>query len=277
MAKFDFLLVGKIGSMALINKRENEIDYDVFAKIGKELIPGYIFITSGAVEIGRLDYIKRNGAELPASAAAQRENNKKDYAAQGQAILMQQYRRFTPDKYSIRQILLEHQHFNIEKKRENLKALLLRCPAQNAIPIINYNDVMNDDELRKMEIMSLGDKEKAVEFVDNDETASRIACLVKTKTLLILTNTDGIYKNPLDASTLIKEIGGKNIEEVLLNITDNQNNCIGGSRAGAGGARAKLEYIKEPIKNGATVIIANAKYGIKNALSGSARTVIGVR
>jgi glutamate 5-kinase len=277
MAKFDFLLVGKIGSMALINKRENEIDYDVFAKIGRELMPGYIFITSGAVEIGRLDYLKRNGAELPASTAAQRENNKKDYAAQGQAILMQQYRRFTPDKYSIRQILLEHQHFNIEKKRENLKALLLRCPAQNAVPIINYNDVMNDDELRKMEIMSLADKENAVEFVDNDETASRIACLVKTQTLLILTNTDGIYKNPRDASTLIKEIGGKNAEEVLLNIADNQNNCIGGSRAGAGGARAKLEYIKEPIKNGTTVIIANAKYGIKNALSGGARTVIGVR
>ena len=54
-------LVGKIGSMALINKEDNDIDYNIFCRISKELRPGYVFVSSGATEIGRLDYIKRTG------------------------------------------------------------------------------------------------------------------------------------------------------------------------------------------------------------------------
>ena len=60
--KFDIELVGKIGSMALINKENNILDYTLIARLSSELKPGYIWVTSGAAETGRLDYIKRNGA-----------------------------------------------------------------------------------------------------------------------------------------------------------------------------------------------------------------------
>lgn len=39
MAKFDFEIVGKIGSMALVRKAESDIDYNVFSRIGAELRP----------------------------------------------------------------------------------------------------------------------------------------------------------------------------------------------------------------------------------------------
>jgi glutamate 5-kinase len=64
---FDIELVGKIGSMALINKESNILDYTLIARLSQELKPGYIWVTSGAAETGRLDYIKRNGKELDIS------------------------------------------------------------------------------------------------------------------------------------------------------------------------------------------------------------------
>ena len=272
---FDIELVGKIGSMALIDKKSNILDYTLIARLSSELKPGYIWITSGAAETGRLDYIQRNGKELSGSP----EDVKTDYSAQGQSILMSTYRQFVDPKYSLRQVLVEHQHFNDEEKRAHLKALLLRCKEQNAIPIINYNDPVCSEENRKLEIQSLKNKnQKVVECVDNDETASQIACLVKAKTLLILTSADGIYKDSKDPSTLIKEISGKDVSEVLDNITECENYCNGASRAGANGAKAKLEYVKEAVKNGTKVIIASAKFSIKDILEEKApATRIGVR
>lgn len=273
--KYDIELVGKIGSMALIDRQSNILNYTLIARLSRELKPGYVWITSGAAETGRLDYIMRNGCELNGSA----EDVKTDYASQGQSILMSNYRQYVDSKYSIRQVLVEHQHFNNEQKREHLKAMLLRCPEQNAIPIINYNDAVSTEESRRFEIQSLKtSKEKVVECVDNDETASQIACLLKAKTLLIYTSTDGIYKDNNDPSTLIKEISGKDVYEVLDNITECENYCEGASRKGANGAKAKLEYIKDAVKNGTQVIIASAKYTINELISGNApATRIGIR
>lgn len=272
---FDVELVGKIGSMALIDQKNSRLDYSLIARLCSELKPGYIWVTSGAAETGRLDYIQRNGKELEGSL----EDIKTDYSAQGQSILMATYRQFVDAKYSLRQVLVEHQHFNDEQKREHLKNFLIRCKNQNAIPIINYNDPVSTEESRRFEIQSLKNKKaKVVECVDNDETASQIACLVRTKTLLILTSTEGIYKDSSDSSTLIEEISGKDVYEVLDNITECENYCSGSSRKGANGAKAKLEYIKDAIKNGTNVIIASAKYTIKDILQGTAKaTRIGVK
>ncbi len=272
---FDIELVGKIGSMALIDKQSNTLNYSLIERLSKELRPGYIWVTSGAAETGRLDYIKRTGKELKEND----EDAKTDYSAQGQSILMSTYRQYVNPEYSLRQVLVEHQHFNDDEKREHLKAMLLRSREQNAIPIINYNDAVSSEESRRFEIQSLKNKKtKVVECVDNDETASQIACLVKAKNLLIFTSADGIYKDPKDSSTLIKEIGGSNIQEVLDNITECENYCNGASRKGANGAKAKLEYIKDAVKNGTTVYIASAQHSISDVLSGKAVcTKIGIR
>ena len=72
--KFDYELVGKIGSMALIDAESRMLNYTLIARIASELKPGYIWVTSGAAETGRLDYIRRNGRELDGSE----EDNKTD-------------------------------------------------------------------------------------------------------------------------------------------------------------------------------------------------------
>ncbi len=271
---FDVELVGKIGSMALIDKDSNDIDYNKFARIGRELRPGIIWVSSGATEIGRLDYIKRSGAEL----TGDRDRIKTDYASQGQAVLMQTYRNFIDSRYSVRQVLVEHTHFNDKTKREHIRELLLRCAAQNAIPIINYNDAVSFEETRKMEIESLRAKTgAAVELVDNDETAAQIACLVHAKTLLILSGVDGILRDPADPKSLVSKITGSSAAEVLASIEEHKKLCKGTSRAGSNGAGAKLEFVKTPVTQGTKVIIANAKYRISEILGGTVpSTVIGV-
>ena len=250
MGTFDVELVGKVGSMALVNKEFNDINYNVLAFISRQLHPGVIWVSSGAAEIGRIDYLRRNGKQLDGD----NELNKTDYAAQGQAILMQEYRRYINPSYGVRQVLVEHQHFNNEKKRALLKDLLLRCPAQGAIPIINYNDPLSSEEIVKLEIRALtqsGMREsQVVHCLDNDETASQVACLVKCRRLIIFTSTLGI--------------------EVIENVTECQKLCVGASRQGANGAGAKLEYIKAPVANGTEVFIASPVFSIADIIKGVA-------
>ncbi len=265
-------LVGKIGSMALIER--DDIDYNKFARIGRQLKPGMVWVTSGATEIGRLDYIRRNGCELVGDP----DEIKTDYAAQGQTVLMQTYRTFIDERYSVRQLLVEHQHFNDEVKREHIKQMLLRTAKQNAVAIVNYNDAVSVEENRKMEIRRLREQgAKAVELVDNDETAGQIACLVNAEKLLILSTLDGIYYDVKEKGSLIERIDGDSAEEVIKKIDEIKTRCKGSSRSGAGGAAAKLEYIKPCVKNGTEVIIASAKYDLNDILGGRApRTVIKV-
>lgn len=106
---FDTELVGKIGSMALIREAEHDIDYNVFSRIGSELHPGIIWVSSGAVEIGRLDYIKRTDREL----AGPKSDVMTDYSAQGQAILMEEYRRLSDSYWSNIRILTMPKKENI--------------------------------------------------------------------------------------------------------------------------------------------------------------------
>ena len=265
MSHFDFDVVVKIGSMALIRKEDNDLDYNIFSRLAHDLKPGYILVSSGAAEIGRIDYMKRNGTELKGDM----EEIKIDYAAQGQAILMETYRRFIDPRYSVRQILVEHSHFNDHEKSEHIRKFFYRCANQNAIPIVNYNDPVSNEETRKLEIVSLRDKDReVVECVDNDETAAVIAGLVTARTLLIMTSTEGIYADPKDPKTLIRDVEARTPEEMERKIRELQTYCMGASRAGANGAHAKLEYALGPAMRGTTVIIGHGRHRISDLLEG---------
>ena len=237
MMDYQFDLVGKIGSMALIRKEDKDIDYNIFSRLGAELKPGMIWVTSGATEIGRLDYLKRTGCELCGSD----DEIKADYAAQGQSILMQNYRQFIHQEYGVRQLLVEHTHFNDPEKREHIRRLLIRAAQQKTIPIVNYNDPVSDEENRKMELAirrSHGDQ--VVECVDNDETAAVIANLVHAKSM----------------------------EELEEKVRQLQESCVGASRAGANGAKAKLEYALKSARQGTMVIIGHARHRLSDLVEG---------
>ena len=260
-------IVIKIGSMALIREEDGDIDYNIFSRLSSALRPGMLLVSSGATEIGRIDFAKRNGSEL----LGDEEDVKTDYAAQGQAILMENYRQFISPSYSVRQVLVEHSHFNDPEKREHLYRLFMRAPMQNAIPIVNYNDPVSSEENRKMELGRINaGGAHVVECVDNDETAAVIAMLVQAGSLIILTSVDGIYQVPGDPSTLIREITGTTPEELEQNVTKAIACCQGASRAGANGAGAKLKYSLGPAMAGTHVYISRASNRIDDIISGKA-------
>lgn len=258
-------LVGKIGSMALIRQEDKDIDYNIFSRLCKQLKPGMVWVSSGATEIGRLDYLNRNGTE----AFGDEEEIKSDYSAQGQNILMTNYRKFINPKYSVRQLLVEHNHFNDELKKEHIRKFLHRCPVQNAVPIINYNDPVSYVENHRREISLLRNGGSApVECLDNDETASVICSLVKAPILLILSSVYGIYRQANEPTTLVEEIVARDAEGLKQKVIELQKSCVGTSRKGSNGAFAKLEYVMNPAMNGTRVLIANAKYNINDILEG---------
>ena len=263
-------LVVKIGSMALIRREDNDIDYNLFSRLSGELRPGMAVVSSGATEIGRLDYMKRSGGELTGDS----EDNKTDYAAQGQAILMATWRQFIHPDYQVRQVLVEHNHFNDPQKREHLRRMLLRCAGQAAIPIINYNDAVSDEENRKLELQRLHTDhpdDTVVECVDNDETAAVVSELIRAKTMVLLTSADGIYRDPKDPSTLVRNVCAHDPETLTAMISELQSHCVGASRAGANGAGAKLEYALRCARTGVEVLIAHARHPVSKILSGAVR------
>ena len=258
-------LVVKIGSMALIQKEENAIDYNIFQRLGSDLRPGMILVTSGATEIGRLDYLKRTGRELTGVT----EQDKVDYSSQGQTILMNTYRQFIRPEYGLRQVLVEHTHFNDPQRSEHIRRLLERAAEQGVIPIINYNDPVSAEEVRKMELASRrAEGRRVVECVDNDETAEVVAQLVGAKTLILLTSTEGIYLDRDDPGTLVELVSGRNLEEVRMRVTELMAHCSGASRSGANGARAKLAYALRAVEHGTSVIIGHARHHIGELLEG---------
>ena len=106
------------------------------------------------------------------------------------------------------------------------------------------------------------------ECVDNDETAAVIAGLVKAKMLVLMTSTEGIYRDKGDPDSLVREVTGKTYEEVEKKVRELQNSCVGASRAGANGARAKLEYALGCVRDGTTVVIGHARHHLSDLAEG---------
>ena len=269
MANFNFDVVVKIGSMALIRKEDNDLDYNIFSRLAAALKPGMILVSSGATEIGRIDYMKRHGGmELKGDL----EEIKTDYSAQGQSILMSLYRDFVRPEYSVRQVLVEHSHFNDPMKAEHIKKMLFRAANQNAIPFINYNDAVSNKENMHMELHDLRNAgEKVVECIDNDETAAVISRLVGARQLVLLTSVEGIYTDPNDPGTLVETVTGKTFDEVDAQIEKLIGCCKGASRVGTAGASAKLTFAREALRNGTSVTIAHARHHLRDILSGNVK------
>ena len=102
----------------------------------------------------------------------------------------------------------------------------------------------------------------------NRETAAVIAGLVSTRVLLIMTSTEGIYADPKDPATLVRDVLAKDAEQLEMKVRELQEHCVGASRAGANGARAKLEFALRPALRGTTVIIGHGRHRISDLVEG---------
>lgn len=262
-------MVCKVGSTALLNQNKTDVDEEVFKNICSNLTTNDILVSSGAVELGKIDFAKHKDV----TAETLKSLKKSKLAARGQPILMDMYRKHFGGRIGVEQLLVEHGHFNDQKKREKIREDLMLGHQYNSITVVNYNDAVDYSELRKMEIGELIIKNgSAFDGTDNDETAVSIAKLVGGEKLLILSQLDGIYKDINNKDSLIREICGKTTEETIDKIMECQNYCNGASREGANGAGAKLKYVIDAVRSGMEVFIASSRSDIKEVLSGKAKS-----
>ena len=89
-----------------------------------------------------------------------------------------------------------------------------------------------------------------------------------TRVLLIMTSTEGIYADPKDPSTLVRDVLARDAEQLESKVRELQGHCAGASRAGANGAYAKLQFALGPALRGTTVIIGHGRHRISDLVMG---------
>jgi glutamate 5-kinase len=133
---------------------------------GKEIV----VVSSGAVALGRLKLGFGRSARLDHKQAA---------AAAGQTMLMQAWdKAFAPHGIPTAQLLLTLDDTERRRRWLNARATLSVLLAQQAVPVINENDSVATDELR---------------YGDNDRLSARVAQMVQSDLLVLLSDVDGLY------------------------------------------------------------------------------------
>lgn len=225
----------KIGSSLLIDSDGARHDWlvgvgnDIAAlrAAGKQVV----LVSSGAVALGREHLgLKRSN----------RLDHKQAAAAAGQALLMQAWERaLLPHGIPTAQLLLTLDDTEQRQRALNARATLDVLLGAGGLPVINENDSVATDELR---------------YGDNDRLSARVAQLVQSDVLILLSDVDGLFT--ADPS---RDAGATLIDFVPV-VTDAIEAAAGGSGVGGvgtGGMRTKLQAARIASGVGCATIIAS--------------------
>ena len=217
-------IVIKIGSSIIVDENgkvrkkwldEFVKDIILLIKLNKKVI----IVSSGAIALGcNLLNVSKSSLKLDKSQAI---------ASIGQIELMNLYKKtFNKKKINVSQILLTLE--DTEKRRRSLNArrTIENLLSMGIIPIVNENDTTATTEIK---------------YGDNDRLASRVAQIINSDCLILLSDVNGLYTvNPkLNKKTnLIKTVNiiDKEIEKIST------NNSI--NKYGSGGMVTKIEAAK---------------------------------
>ncbi|MDQ1437436.1 MAG: glutamate 5-kinase [Acidimicrobiaceae bacterium] len=192
-----------------------------------------LVVTSGAITAG-LPAIGLDGARPTDPLTLQA------VSAIGQSRLMRVYDRILGDLGLVSaQVLLAPLDFVHRSQYLHARQTLERLLELGAVPVINENDAIADDEIR---------------FGDNDRLAALVAHLVRADLLVLLTDTPGLFTaDPrLDESaSLIEEI-----VEVDAELEQAAGRSAG--ERGSGGMASKLAAAKIAAWSGVRAVIAGA-------------------
>ena len=227
-------VVIKLGSSLVTNSRGG-VNKSVLKNVVEDIVwllnlqKEVIVVSSGAISLGRGRLNINHGLTLNESQAV---------AASGQIELMTAWKNeFKKYKKHVAQILLSPSDIKNKKSSKNAMATLENLWNFNCVPIINENDTTSTDEIK---------------FGDNDILAAQIATLIKADHLILLSNVDGLYKEPPK--------NNKNDDLVfeVKSITQKIKDMAGtASKLGKGGMISKIKAAKICMKSKCSVIITS--------------------
>jgi glutamate 5-kinase len=207
-------------------------DVAILYKQGIEVV----LISSGAVAAGRSEVSPSKKTNIVAA--------KQIWAAIGQVKLMSSYQ-FLFGKYGILagQLLATKESFRDRIHYLNMKNCISAMLENKVLPIVNENDTISINELM---------------FTDNDELSGLISSMMDCKSLIILSNVDGVYTGipGKEGTELIREIDEK---------SEDLNKYISSvmSGFGRGGMLTKCNIARKIASHGIDVFIAN---GTRNSI-----------
>lgn len=211
-----------------------------------QLYPKYnlLVVSSGSIALGETVW-----KELMPSVECPDEQ---PLAMLGSAGIFRVWQRgFEEHRIPAGQLLVSHREIDDSKEGPMLKKVLRDSLQAGIVMIANENDAVSDVEIKKK---SYGG--------DNDGLASRLARLVRSEYLLLLTDTDGVLD---EHGEIVREVTRKNIAEVTLL-------ARGPGSRGRGGMREKVKAAKKAANKGVHAIIARAGDDITEMLNGEKGT-----
>lgn len=229
-------IIVKVGTESLAHFHTSEKVDKMIADIAR-LIQQQIFVTlvsSGAVGCGK--------EILP------RETNKQVLASVGQPILMALYaEKFRQHGIITAQILPTHATLEeIPSHRAQFTSTVKNIVSGWILPIINENDSLSTVEMRE-----LG------QWADNDQNALIIARILGATDIILLTNTDGVYRDKDDESTRIHTLKAETITDEWIHQV-----CWEKSTSWTGGMQSKLKIGKAFSESGMTHICDGIHSGV---------------
>ncbi len=231
-------IVVKVGTNVITNK-DNRILVPVLKNLVEQIAILYeedilvVLVSSGSAIAGK-EVLGEISITDPSS-------RRQVYSSVGQPRMMRHYYSIFHD-FGMRcaQVLATKRDFSAGMHRENMINCYESLLAEGIIPIANEDDAVSVT-------MSM--------FSDNDELASLVAELIHADTLILLTNTDGLYTgHPDDEDS--RKLNNVDIDQDVEKFVQESDK---GEGEGRGGMESKLKIAKSTAAKNITTYIANGK------------------
>jgi glutamate 5-kinase len=232
-------IVVKIGSALLADRATGTLKADWLSSLmddvaelsraGKDVV----LVSSGSIALGRHKLKLPKGAlELEQSQAA---------AAVGQIGLAHAYQEMAAARgLTAAQILLTLGDTEERRRYLNARHTIETLLSLKAVPVVNENDTVATAEIK---------------YGDNDRLSARVASMVSADCLVLLSDIDGLYTAPPNASADARRI------DLVTAITAEIEAMAGdaGTELSKGGMKTKIEAGKIAVAAGTHMVIASGK------------------
>ncbi|MGC6472440.1 MAG: glutamate 5-kinase [Parvibaculales bacterium] len=232
-------IVIKVGSALLMQDEHGNLRRDWMHAMAQDIASlqnqgkEVTLVSSGAIALGRGELgLTRNTLTLEQSQAA---------AATGQIALAQAWREVLAEQgCSGAQILLTLDDTEQRRRYLNARGTLNTLLGLKVVPIINENDTVATQEIR---------------YGDNDRLAARVAAMITSDCLILLSDVDGLYadKDRIgDADAHIADV--QHLGEEIYAMAGTSEN-----RFSSGGMITKLEAARLATQAGAHMILGDGR------------------
>ena len=186
-----------------------------------------VIVSSGAIALGQ-SYLKIKQKKLKIDMS-------QAIAAVGQIHLTEKFQKiFRKNNFETAQILISLSDTEQRRRALNVRRTFENLFKMNVIPVVNENDTTATTEIK---------------YGDNDRLAARVAQIIGADTLILFSDTDGLYDKSKKLISVIESIDDK-----VLSLAEKKTNSYG-----SGGMITKIEAAKICMNAGCNMFIANGK------------------